>query len=143
MGRLERLEDLVRIEDVGKSEREARAQRERECEQAEQGDLLAADPRAAGSGLQTRARTADGPRMSLRTRIGSCVLLVAMGGCLMPAKGTAVFVDMRAGKFWSGRGVLLEVSPDKTRCKVAVRDRALIVHKPWVDCRWVHARNAR
>jgi hypothetical protein len=34
--------------------------------------------------------------------------------------------------------MLLEVSPDKTRCKVAVRDRALIVHKPWVDCRWVH-----
>ena len=81
--------------------------------------------------------------MSLRGRIGLCALLVAVGGCLMPARGTPVFVDLRAGTFWSGKGMLLEVSPDKTRCKVAVRDRALIVHKPWVDCRWVHERSAR
>lgn len=81
--------------------------------------------------------------MSLRSRIGLCALLVAVGGCLMPVQGTAVFVDMRAGTFWSGRGMLLEVSPDKTRCKVAVRDRALIVKSIWVDCRWVHERNAR
>ena len=80
--------------------------------------------------------------MSLRSRIGLCALLVALGGCLMPTQGTAVFVDLRAGTFWSGRGMLLEVSPDKTRCKVAVRDRALIVHETWVDCRWVHERNA-
>ena len=81
--------------------------------------------------------------MSLRIRIGLCALLVALGGCLMPGQGTAVFVDIRAGTFWSGKGMLLEVSPDKTRCKVAVRDRALIVQKMWVDCRWVHERNAR
>jgi hypothetical protein len=81
--------------------------------------------------------------MSLGIRIGLCALLVALGGCLMPAQGTAVFVDMRAGSFWSGEGMLLEVSPDKKRCKVAARDRALIVQTDWVDCRWVHERNAR
>ena len=97
----------------------------------------------AASSLQTRARTADGPGMSLRNRIALCALLVGVGGCLMPVKGTTVFVDQRAGTFWSGKGMLLEVSPDKTRCHVAVRDRALIVQKPWVDCRWVHERNAR
>ena len=88
-------------------------------------------------------RPADAPCMSLRSRIASCVLLLALGGCLMPGQGTAVFVDMRAGKFWSGKGMLLEVSPDQKRCRVAVRDRALIVHEMWVDCRWVHERNAR
>jgi hypothetical protein len=81
--------------------------------------------------------------MSLRGRIGLCALALAVGGCLMPAQGTAVFVDMRAGSFWSGKGMLLEVSQDKTRCRVVVRDRALIVHELWVDCRWVHERNAR
>jgi len=49
----------------------------------------------------------------------------------MPAKGTPVFVDMRAGRFWSGEGLLLEVNEDETRCRVAVRDRALVVHKMW------------
>jgi hypothetical protein len=81
--------------------------------------------------------------MSLPGRIGLCALLLAISGCLMPAQGTAVFVDIRAGTFWYGKGMLLEVSPDKTRCRVAVRDRALIVQEMWVDCRWVHPRNAR
>ena len=81
--------------------------------------------------------------MSLQSRIGLCALLVVLGGCLMPAQGTPVFVDMRAGDFWSGKGMLLEVSPDKTRCRVAVRDDALIVHKLWVDCRWVHEQHGR
>jgi hypothetical protein len=80
--------------------------------------------------------------MSLRSRLGICALLVLLGGCLMPAKGTPVFVDMRAGSFWSGKGMLLEVSPDKARCNVAVRDRALIVKKRWVECRWVHERTS-
>jgi hypothetical protein len=61
----------------------------------------------------------------------------------MPSHGTPVFVDQRAGTFWSGEGMLLEVSPDKTRCKVAARDRALVVKTNWVDCRWVHDRHAR
>ena len=81
--------------------------------------------------------------MSLRSRIGLCVLLLSLGGCLMPAQGTAVFVDHRAGSFWSGKGMLIEVSPDKTRCKVAARDRALIVRTLWVDFRWVHEQHAR
>ncbi len=81
--------------------------------------------------------------MLLRGRIAWCALLLAASGCLMPAQGTPVFVDMRAGTFWSGKGMLLEVSPDKTRCKVAVRDRALIVKSPWVECRWVHERSSR
>jgi hypothetical protein len=82
--------------------------------------------------------------MSLRgqVRLGLCVLLLAFGGCLMPGQGTPVFVDQRAGSFWSGRGMLLEVNPEKTRCQVAVRDRALIVHKHWVECRWVHERSS-
>jgi hypothetical protein len=85
--------------------------------------------------------------MSLRRRIACASLLsalaLALGGCLMPAQGTPVFVDLRAGDFWSGKGMLLEVAPDKQRCRVVVRDRALIVHELDVDCRWVHERNAR
>jgi hypothetical protein len=80
--------------------------------------------------------------MSRGLRLVLCLLLLAAGGCLMPARGTPVFVDMRAGTFWSGKGMLLEVSPDETRCRVAVRDRALIVQERWVDCRWVHERHS-
>lgn len=67
--------------------------------------------------------------------------LLGASGCLLPSKGTPVFVDSRSGTYWSGRGVLLEVSEDQTRCRVAVRDRALIVHRKWVDCRSVHPRS--
>jgi predicted oxidoreductase len=69
--------------------------------------------------------------------LASAVLLV---GCLMPRRGTPVFVDARAGSFWSGEGLLLEVSPDQQRCRVAVRDRALLVKDRWVDCARVHPR---
>ena len=65
------------------------------------------------------------------------------GGCLMPNGGTAVYVDGWAGDFWSGKGRLLEVSPDQRQCRVAVRDRALIVRKMWVDCASIHPRKAR
>lgn len=68
---------------------------------------------------------------------------LALGGCLMPNRGTPVFVDSRAGNYWSGKGWLLEVSPDRTRCHVAVRDVALIVRKPWVPCTSVHERRLR
>jgi hypothetical protein len=61
----------------------------------------------------------------------------------MPAQGTPVFVDHRAGTFWSGKGMLQEVSPDKARCRVVVRDRALIVKERWVECRFVHERRGR
>jgi hypothetical protein len=65
---------------------------------------------------------------------------LALGGCLMPNRGTPVFVDSRAGNYWSGKGWLLEVSPDRARCRVAVRDTALFVRKPWVPCSSIHER---
>jgi hypothetical protein len=63
-----------------------------------------------------------------------------MSGCLLLPKGTPVFVDARHGKLWSGHGVLLEVSEDRAYCRVAVRNRALVVEKRWVDCKAVHRR---
>ena len=68
---------------------------------------------------------------------------IAAAGCLMPNGGTPVFVDARAGDFWSGKGLLTEVSPDQKRCKVAIRDRALFVHELWVECTSVHPRRGR
>ncbi len=77
--------------------------------------------------------------MRFRSRLLSLFALLLLAGCQMPAKGTPVFVDMRAGRFWSGEGLLLEVNEGETRCRVAVRDRALVVHKMWTDCTYVHA----
>ncbi len=68
------------------------------------------------------------------------LLLAGSSGCLIPAKGTPVFVDGREGDFWSGKGMLLEVSPDRERCRVKIRDRALIVRDRWVECRHIHPR---
>jgi hypothetical protein len=65
---------------------------------------------------------------------------LASSGCLLPNGGTPVFVDSRSGRFWSGKGVLTEVSPDQKQCKVAIRDRALLVHRTWVPCTNVHPR---
>jgi len=70
-------------------------------------------------------------------------IAAALLGCMMPSKGTPVFVDVRAGDFWSGKGLLTEVSEDKRTCRVSVRDRALLVKDLWVDCQRVHRRNAR
>ncbi len=64
-----------------------------------------------------------------------------LSGCLMPTRGTPVFVDARGGEFWSGRGKLTEVSEDQSRCRVAIRDRSLIVLNLWIDCTWVHPRH--
>jgi len=69
------------------------------------------------------------------------VLAVLLLACTMPSKGTPVFVDVRAGNFWSGKGLLTEVSEDKRTCRVSVRDRALIVKDLWVDCQRIHRRN--
>ena len=63
-------------------------------------------------------------------------------GCLMP-RGTPVIVEARTGRYWSGNGVLLEVSEDQRQCRVAVRNAGLIVEKKWVACAWVHLRSAR
>jgi hypothetical protein len=69
-------------------------------------------------------------------------LLVAFGsGCVLPA-GRPIIVDRRAGDYWSGDGVLLEVSPDGTECKVAVRNDALFVEKRWVACKFVHEKES-
>ena len=62
--------------------------------------------------------------------------------CVLPSTGSPVFVDVRAGDFWSGNGLLTEVSEDRKRCRVSVRDRALIVRDLWVDCQRVHSRGA-
>ena len=82
--------------------------------------------------------------MSTRIRHATvCAVALLHAGCLMPGRGTPVFVDVRAGDFWSGNGLLTEVSEDQKRCRVSVRDRALIVRDLWVDCQRIHDRNAR
>ena len=63
--------------------------------------------------------------------------------CVLPSAGSPVFVDVRAGDFWSGNGLLTEVSEDRKRCRVSVRDRALIVRDLWVDCPRVHSPSTR
>jgi hypothetical protein len=65
--------------------------------------------------------------------------LLTISSCL-PTKGTLVFVDRDAGKFWSGKGVLVEVSPDQTQCRVVVRDSVLIKRDRWVHCNDIHPR---
>lgn len=77
------------------------------------------------------------------TWIAGLALALALGGCWLPKRGTPVFVDSRAGDFWSGKGLLVEVSPDQKRCKVAVRNDALIVRERWVECLSVHPRRGR
>jgi hypothetical protein len=76
-------------------------------------------------------------------RAAPLALALLLAGCLMPSRGTPVFVDVRAGDFWSGNGLLTEVSEDRRRCRVSVRDRALFVRDLWVDCQRVHSRDAR
>jgi hypothetical protein len=71
------------------------------------------------------------------------VIVALLLACTMPSQGTPVFVDVRAGDFWSGKALLTEVSEDKQDCRVSVRDRALIVKDLWVDCQRIHRRNAR
>jgi hypothetical protein len=88
---------------------------------------------------QTRAKARYRRAIALVLALGS--LLVA--GCLMPNRGTPVFVDVSSGDYWSGEGLLLEVSDDQLRCLVAVRDRALIVRERWVPCTAVHSRRTR
>ena len=76
-----------------------------------------------------------------RRLVWLCAAALLAAGCQLPSRGTPVFVDARAGSFWSGKGVLTEVSDDEQRCRVSVRDRALIVHDRWYECRFVHARS--
>jgi hypothetical protein len=78
-----------------------------------------------------------------RIRLLLAAALLPALGCVVPAAGTAVFVDMRGGDFWSGEGQLLEVSDDEERCLVSIRGRSLLVSERWVDCATVHPRNSR
>lgn len=73
--------------------------------------------------------------------VSALLFSVSLTGCLLPNKGTPVFVDKRAGDYWSGKGVLIDVSPDQTQCRVAARSDALVVRDRWVDCNHVHPRN--
>jgi hypothetical protein len=76
-------------------------------------------------------------------RLAAALVLLgclALSGCLMPNRGTPIFVDSRTGDYWSGKGLLLAVSPDRLQCQVAVRDRALVVRERWVPCTSVHER---
>ncbi len=82
---------------------------------------------------------------SARLRLAALGLAVLATGCvLLPSRGTPVIVDQRAGRFWSGDGVLLEVSEDRKSCRVAVRDRSLVfVRRLWTDCAHVHSASTR
>jgi len=79
----------------------------------------------------------------LRGRTLVCLLAWLAIGCVTPAKGTAVHVDMRAGDFWSGKGQLLEVSDDQRECRVALRGMSLLVTEQWVSCDYVHPCDSR
>lgn len=92
--------------------------------------------------VQSGARGTEEPVMRARLAVALFAALAA-SGCLLPNGGTPVFVDSRSGSFWSGKGLLTEVSPDQKQCKVAIRDRALFVHHLWVDCKTVHPRVGR
>ena len=75
--------------------------------------------------------------------LAACLsLAVLLGGCIMPS-GRPVIVEQRTGDYWSGNGVLLETSEDGQRCRVAVRDTALVVEKKWVPCKYVHPRRVK
>jgi len=74
---------------------------------------------------------------------------IALGACLLGAsgcisnKGTPVFVDYGALEVWSGKGMLIAVSPDESQCRVIVRDEYLIRRDRWVPCIYVHPRRSR
>ena len=79
-----------------------------------------------------------------RLAIALGLALLATGCVFMPSRGTPVIVDQRAGRFWSGDGMLLEVSEDEKSCRVAVRDRSLVfVRRFWTACAHVHSASTR
>ncbi len=78
----------------------------------------------------------------LRSKIALLAALVGTSGCISN-DGTPVYVDYGALEVWSGKGRLLEVSPDQTQCRVIVRDDYLIKRDRWVPCIHVHPRQRR
>ncbi len=90
------------------------------------------------------ARTDSTPMnvRSLRRAIATAACLLGASGCISN-DGTPVFVDYAALDVWSGKGMLMEVSPDQTQCRVIVRDEYLIKRDRWVSCIHVHPRRER
>jgi len=78
-------------------------------------------------------------RRFLQSKIALLACLAGTSGCISN-DGTPVYVDYGALEVWSGKGMLLEVSPDQTQCRVVVRDENLIRRELWVDCIHVHPR---
>lgn len=84
------------------------------------------------------------PKARCRIALLAVLALGASGCVVMPSHGTPVLVDHRAGRFWSGKGRLLEVSEDRRSCRVAVRDRSLVfVRTLWTSCENVHSASTR
>ncbi len=79
---------------------------------------------------------------SLRCAIATLACLLSASACISN-DGTPVFVDYAALEVWSGKGRLIEVSPDQRRCRVVVRDDHLIKRDLWVPCIYVHPRRGR
>jgi hypothetical protein len=79
---------------------------------------------------------------SLRRAIATAACLLGASGCISN-DGTPVFVDYAALDVWSGKGRLMEVSPDQTECRVIVRDNYLIRRDRWVPCIHIHPRRER
>ena len=80
--------------------------------------------------------------MKIRSLCRAISLLACLAGATacISNDGTPVFVDYGALDVWSGEGMLVEVSPDQSRCRVIVRDQYLIVRNRWVPCIHVHPR---
>jgi hypothetical protein len=88
-----------------------------------------------------RARSRAGAAGRRAGLVAALWIGVAAAGCVvLPRQGTPVYVDHLTGRWWDGKGMLLEVSPDRQRCRIAARTQALVVEKKWVDCRHVHPR---
>jgi hypothetical protein len=79
---------------------------------------------------------------SLRCAIAALAGLLCGSGCISN-DGTPVLVDYGALEVWSGKGMLVEVSPDQIQCRVIVRDSYLIKRDRWVPCIHVHPRRER
>ncbi len=96
----------------------------------------------AGGWLQLSSLSTDCSCMSARSlgsKIALLAFLVCASGCISN-DGTPVYVDYGALEVWSGKGRLVEVSPDQTQCRVIVRDDYLIKRDRWVPCIHVHPR---
>jgi hypothetical protein len=76
---------------------------------------------------------------SLRSKVALLACLVGASGCISN-DGTPVYVDRGAFDVWTGKGMLVDVSPDQTQCRVVVRDNNLIKRDRWVSCIHVHPR---